>query len=48
MLQFIKREEYDSKVVDTILAKYLERYPGSVTFGFFDGKTLILTVGLAL
>ncbi|XP_063686931.1 tetratricopeptide repeat protein 39B-like [Bolinopsis microptera] len=43
VLQFIKREEYDSNVVDTILSKYLARYPGSVTFGFYDGRREVIS-----
>ena len=37
ILQFIKPEEYDVKIVSDILTKYLDRYPGSVTFTFFKG-----------
>ncbi|KAL5250862.1 hypothetical protein ACHWQZ_G016564 [Mnemiopsis leidyi] len=43
VLQFIKREEYNSQVVDGILSKYLERYPGSVTFGFYDGRRAVIS-----
>jgi len=40
VLQFIKSEEYSSEIVDSILERYLSRYPGSVTFTFFSGTDL--------
>lgn len=43
ILQFIKPEEYDVKIVSDILTKYLDRYPGSVTFTFFKGRKSVIS-----
>lgn len=42
VVQFINKEEYDSSIVDGILERYLEKYPGSVTFTFFSGRRSVI------